>query len=417
MSVVQRVRFRPLIVVLAALSLFAVGAAALAGPQTVYVRVTGAPFKPGKSGVIVLTVRPVGVACRATVGRRGSTPQTLPLRTAHKGVARWQFHIPSSARAGTWVATARCARAGSGSAHFLVSAPVVKPPSDPVIAAAGDIACAPTDQGYNNGAGNGQFCAEAATAKLLAGISGLKAVLTLGDQQYECGEAANFAAVFGATWGKFKAIEHPVAGNHEYGDAAECPTTSNAADYYSYFGAAAGAPGQGYYSYDIGTWHLIALNSNCAFITGGCGAGSPQELWLANDLATHPAKCTLAYWHHPRFSAGPNVGDNSMTGAFWSDLVAAHADLVLVGHDHTYQRYTAMDAAGNPRPGGLVEIIAGTGGQEHAATPIPRPTLLASDNTTYGVLKLTLHPDSYDGQFLPIPGTGTFTDSFSASCG
>jgi hypothetical protein len=297
--------------------------------------------------------------------------------------------------------------------RFTVVPPTA--PSDPVIAAAGDIACSPSNQGFNNGAGNGTFCMQAATAKLLAGIAGLKAVLPLGDQQYECGEAANYAAVYANTWGTFKGVEHPVPGNHEYGNSGEC-TPSDASGYFSYFGGAAGVAGQGYYSYDIGTWHLIALNSNCNFVPGGCDVGSPQELWLKNDLAAHPATCVLAYWHHPRWSAGPNVGDDDMTGALWSDLVAAHAELVLVGHDHTYQRYTALDATGNPATGGLVQIVVGTGGQRHAATPIPRPTLLASDNTTYGVLELTLRPGSYVGQFLPAAGTGSFADAFTGSC-
>jgi hypothetical protein len=402
------------VLVFATVSILAVGATASAREQSVRVRVTVAPFKPGGSGLVTATVRPLNVTCRATVGRLGGTPQALPSRTARKGVARWQFRVPASAQSGTWVATARCARAGSASMRFTVTRPT-PPPTDPVIAAAGDISCAPNDPAYNNGAGTGTFCMQGATAKLLAGIAGLKAVLPLGDQQYGCGELANYAASYSKNWGKFKAIEHPVAGNHEYGDSSEC-TPSDAAGYYSYFGSAAGVAGKGYYSYDIGTWHLIALNSNCKFVPGGCDVGSPQELWLKDDLAAHPAKCVLAYWHHPRWSAGPDVGDDSMTGALWSDLVTAHAELVLVGHDHTYQRYTALDARGTPTPGGLVQVIVGTGGQEHAAAPIPRPSLLVSNNTTYGVLKLTLRPDGYAGQFLPAAGTGSFADSFTGSC-
>lgn len=413
MSLLRSIRLRHVIPFAATMCILVLGATASAKGQSVGVRVTGAPFKPGGSGLVTVTVRPVSATCRATVGRLGGKAQALPARTAHKGIARWQFRIPLSDQGGTWIVAARCARAGSSSARFTVARP--KAPSDPVIAAAGDIACAPTDEGYNNGAGNGTFCMQAATGKLLAGITGLKAVLPLGDQQYECGEAANYAAVYANTWGKLKSIEHPVPGNHEYGNSGEC-TPSDAAGYYSYFGGAAGAAGQGYYSYDIGTWHLIALNSNCSFVPGGCDVGSPQEVWLKNDLAAHPAKCVLAYWHHPRWSAGPDVGDDSMTGALWTDLVAAHAELVLVGHDHTYQRYTALDARGNPLAGGLVEIIVGTGGQKHAAAPIPRPTLLVSNNTTYGVLKLTLRPDGYAGQLLPVAGTGSFTDSFTGSC-
>ena len=209
----------------------------------------------------------------------------------------------------------------------------------------------------------------------------------------------------------------PVAGNHEYGDSSDC-TPSDASGYYSYFGAAAGVAGQGYYSYDIGTWHLIALNSNCKFVPGGCDVGSPQELWLKNDLAAHPAKCVLAYWHHPMVvaSAGPDVGDDSMTGALWTDLVTAHAELVLVGHDHTYQRYTALDASRDsdsrrPRPGHRRHRRSGARGHADPAPVAPR-------ERQHHVWRpqLTLRPDSYVGQFLPAAGTGSFTDSFSGSC-
>ncbi len=404
---------------------FALGAlaavtAATAGSESVRIRLAGAPFTAGKLATISVTVRPVGVSCRATVHPLGAVGRALPVQRARKGAAHWQIRIPAKAKTGAWLVSVRCGKAGAATLRFtvkpVVSPPPPPPPGDPTIAAAGDIACGPSDTGFNGGKGNGQLCMQAATATLLGGIAGLNAVLPLGDNQYECGETANYAVGFGPTWGRFKAIEHPVVGNHEYGDAIECTKKTDAADYFSYFGPAAGAPGQGWYSYNVGAWHLIALNSNCGFITGGCGAGSPEETWLKTDLASDTAKCTLAYWHHPRFSAGPDVGDDSRTGALWSDLLAAHADLVLVGHDHTYQRFAAMDVNGNATPDGLQQIIVGTGGQEHAAVPIPRPTLLASDNTTFGVLKLTLHPTSYDGQFLPAAGSGTFTDSFSGTC-
>ncbi len=405
-----------MVALVSALVALALAADAAAGRPSVHLRFVQARVRAGTHVHVSLTVRPVGVFCRATIGPVGSAGRKLPLRKASKGVARWSYRIPASAPSGAWRVAARCGKAGAASRKFSVLAKVVPPPTDPVIAAAGDIACAPGDFGYNGGKGNGQLCMQAATAQLLSGIAGLKAVLPLGDNQYECGEASYYGSVFAPTWGRFKSIEHPVVGNHEYGDASECATTSDASGYFSYFGAAAGSPGQGWYSYDVGAWHLIALNSNCPFIAGGCAAGSPEETWLANDLAANQGKCTLAYWHHPRFSAGPLVGDDSRTGALWDDLVAAHAELVLVGHDHTYQRYAPMDSTGAPSPGGLVQVIVGTGGQEHAAAPIPRPTLLAADATTFGVLELTLHPDGYTGRFVPAPGTGTFTDSFTGTC-
>lgn len=285
--------------------------------------------------------------------------------------------------------------------------------SGPVVAAVGDIACAPNDPNYNNGNGTGTKCMQAATANLVGSMTGLSSILLLGDQQYQCGELANFNSVFAPTWGRFKSLERPAAGNHEYGDTAAC-SPSNAAGYYAYFGSAAGDPTKGYYSFDIGSWHIVTLNSNCAAI-GGCGAGSAQELWLKNDLATHPTSCTLAYWHHPRFSAG-QTGDDPRTAALWNDLVAGHVDLALAGHDHTYQRFAPMDANGSASATGVREIVVGTGGEEHHTIPLARPTLQVGDNTTFGVLKLTLGTSGYSGQFVPAPGTGSFTDSFSGSC-
>jgi hypothetical protein len=283
----------------------------------------------------------------------------------------------------------------------------------PVIAAVGDIACAPTDPNFNGGNGTGTTCMQKATANLVGSMTGLSSILLLGDEQYQCGELANFNSVFAPTWGQFKSIEQPVAGNHEYGDTAAC-SPSNASGYYSYFGSAAGDPTKGYYSFDVGTWHIVALNSNCAAI-GGCGAGSAQELWLKNDLVAHPNACTLAYWHHPRWSAG-QTGDDPRTAALWNDLVAAHADLALAGHDHTYQRFVPVDANGAASSTGVREVIVGTGGEEHHSIPLSRPTLQVGDNTTFGVLKLTLGSSGYSGQFVPAPGTGSFTDSFSGSC-
>jgi hypothetical protein len=291
--------------------------------------------------------------------------------------------------------------------------PVMISSNNPIIGTAGDIACSPTDSRYNGGNGTGTACMQMATANLLGTMTDLTAILPLGDQVYQCGELANFNTVYDTTWGRFKSIEKPVAGNHEYGDSAAC-TPSNAAGYYGYFGAAAGDPTKGYYSYNIGSWHLIALNSNCAAI-GGCGAGSPQETWLKADLSGSSSACTIAYWHHPRFSAG-QTGDDTRTAALWTDLVNAHADLVLSGHDHTYQRFAPMDSVGNALATGVRELVVGTGGEEHHALPLARPTLQVSNNTTFGILRLTLAPNAYAGQFVPASGTGSFTDSFTGSC-
>src|SRR5205814_25262 len=191
-------------------------------------------------------------------------------------------------------------------------------------------------------------------------------------------------------------------GNHEYG-------TSGASGYFNYFGPAAGVSGKGYYSFDVGTWHIIAINSNCTNVTGGCAAGSAQEQWLRADLAAHPAACTLAFWHHPRWtSAGP--GWPSLA-AIWRALYDGGADLVLNGHAHEYERFAPRDAdRAEDRGSGIREIVAGTGGRSLGGIRERAPLSESLDYTTLGVLSLTLHPHGYAWRFLPAPGSG-FTDS------
>jgi hypothetical protein len=286
--------------------------------------------------------------------------------------------------------------------------------TDPIVVAAGDSACSPSDPDYNAGNGTGTRCMQKATASLIGSISGMTALLPLGDNQYQCGDLKDYQAAYGTTWGKFNAIAHPIAGNHEYGDDALGCTPGAAAGYFQYFGLAAGDPAKGYYSYDIGAWHLVALNSDCRAV-GGCGAGSAQETWLRSDLAAHPNACTLAYWHIPIFSNG-RLADNPATyGAFWQALQDAHAELVLVGHDHSYQRFQPMKASGALDPTGPSEVIVGTGGEELMTQPYASSRLVTGNASTFGVLKLQLHPTGYDGRFIPIAGQ-TYTDSFSGTC-
>jgi hypothetical protein len=268
---------------------------------------------------------------------------------------------------------------------------------DPVIVAAGDIACPP---GTAVSATN---CHQGATSNLLAGAT---AVLTLGDAQYPAASLADFQAVFHPTWGRFKAITHPTSGNHEY-------NTAGAAGYYDYFGAAAGPRGKGYYSYDLGAWHLIAINSNCTQV-GGCNAGSAQERWLRADLAASAARCTLAYWHHPLFSSGTH-GSDPRTAPLWQALYEHGADVVLTGHDHNYQRFAPQTASGVADPRGIREFVVGTGGRGHYAVNTPIANQEVAKTGTFGVLKLTLHALSYDWAFVPESGAA-FTDSGSASC-
>jgi acid phosphatase type 7 len=246
--------------------------------------------------------------------------------------------------------------------------------ADPVLVGAGDIAdCSSTG--------------DEATANLVDGIAGT--VFTLGDNAYPDGTAAQFTNCYGPSWGRFKARTHPATGNHEY-------NTRGAKGYFGYFGAAAGDPTKGYYSYDLGAWHIIVLNSNCANVS--CQVGSAQERWLRTDLAAHPTRCTLAYWHHPLFKDG---GENASVRPFWQALYAAGADLVLNGHVHNYQRFAPRDPAGHTdSANGIREIIAGTGGESARHQ---------------GVLKLTLHATSYDWQYIPVPGKGS-PDSGSSAC-
>ena len=263
---------------------------------------------------------------------------------------------------------------------------------------------------------------------MLLSISNLKGVLPLGDVQYECGDAASFAGSYGPSWGRLKAITYSATGNHEYSRA--CPRNDNspAVQYFN-------PPNpKGWYSYDIGSWHLVALNSECSYgsgasTVGGCGPGNPQETWLKQDLAAHANACTLAYWHEPRFSSGQH-GNAQQMATIWNDLVAAHADVVLSGHNHDYERFepigaTPQDTAASPNfqqpkldPNGIREFVVGTGGKNHYGfgTQPPLTGEVVRDASTYGVLKLTLHPTSYDWQFVTDPGSGSFTASGTGSC-
>ena len=277
---------------------------------------------------------------------------------------------------------------------------------DPVIAAAGDIACSPDIAAFNDGRGTRGACRQLATSNLIVD-GAYAAILPLGDIQYDDGELRNFRRAYGPSWGRLNQITYPVPGNHEYG-------TPRAAGYFAYFGPRAGSPAQGYYSFDVGAWHLIALNSNCGAV-GGCGAASPQVRWLRADLAAQPRACTLAYWHHPRFSSGLH-GDDETYDAFWRALYEAGADVVLVAHDHSYERFAPQDPAGRADPArGIRQFVVGTGGRSLYPFRNIRANSEIRNNSTYGVLALTLHPEGYDWRFIPEAGK-TFTDSGSGSC-
>jgi hypothetical protein len=261
-----------------------------------------------------------------------------------------------------------------------------------VLVGAGDIASCGSDQ-------------DEKTANLLDGIEGT--VFTLGDNAYDDGSTSQYRECYEPTWGRFKDRTRPAPGNHEY-------KTEDAAPYFKYFGEAVGDPKGGYYSYDLGAWHVVVLNSNCKAV-GGCGEDSPQVRWLQADLADHPALCTLAYWHHPRFTSG-KYDNNAGMRPLWEALYEADAEIVMSGHDHNYQRYAPQDPDGRADPaGGIRQFVVGTGGKSLYDIEHPGANLEVSNDRSYGVLKLTLGADNYDWEFIPTE-RGRFTDSGSGTC-
>jgi hypothetical protein len=287
--------------------------------------------------------------------------------------------------------------------------------TDPVIAAAGDIACDSTTEAAAVANSDNMQCQEQKTAALLQDPS-IGSVLALGDDQYYSGDAAQFSLMYGRSWGTVLAKTFPVPGNHEY-----YGPDGQANGYFSYFGARAGTPGKGWYSYDIGQWHLIALNTGDCSKIGGCSpafpghAASEQYNWLVADLAQHPNQCILAYWHHPVFSGGMEGGTKALSGLF-SALYNAQADVVLNGHNHDYERFAQLDPLGNAAPGrGVREFVVGTGGRSQEDFVTNPPTTEARFNDSFGVLRMTLHPTSYDWQFVDAAGSHS-TDSGTATC-
>ena len=286
--------------------------------------------------------------------------------------------------------------------------PPVTTAGEVTIVAAGDIACDPDDVHYRAGAGAARECHHAATADL-AVAQNPNAVLLLGDIQYESGTIGAFQASFDRTWGRLKRISYPAPGNHEY-------VAAGADGYFSYFGPVAGRVDQGYYSFDLGSWHLIALNSNCTKVPSGCGTNSAQSTWLRADLAAHPSACTLAFWHHPRFSAGTH-GNDPRTDRLWRTLYDGGADVILVAHNHDYERFAPLDPAGRAdHARGIRQFVVGTGGRNLARFRTTAPNSEARNAETFGVLRLKLRSSGYDWQFVPEPKPDSFTDSGSDVC-
>lgn len=291
----------------------------------------------------------------------------------------------------------------------------------PSIAAAGDISCPGGDSPTP------VSCQQGATSDLI--LDPLAAVLALGDNQYNHGTFTEYtigANSFDNTWGRVKPIIYPTPGNHEYLDPA-----GRAAGYFRYFQSGAarspGTPGHGWYSFDVASWHVLSIDANCGVTpgdlgAGGCATGSPQERWVRNDLAanskTAPGgpRCILAFWHEPLYTSGGSGSSNPAMRAIWQDLLNAHADVVLAGHQHDYERFAPQDANGHATASGIAELVVGTGGEDHEVSSLPRaPNSVVENDSSFGVLRMTLRPGRYDWRFVPI-GSSSFGDSGSAAC-
>jgi hypothetical protein len=310
----------------------------------------------------------VGVSYSAT----GGTITSSGLYTA--GTTTGTFRVIAKQSGGSLADT---------SAVFIVSAA-----SSVVFVGAGDIAdCSSSG--------------DEATAALLDNIAG--SVFTLGDNVYSSGTPTEITTCYDPTWGRHKSRTFPAPGNHDY-------NTSGASGYFGYFGSAAGPSGRGYYSFDLGSWHIISLNSEISM-----SAGSAQEQWLRADLAASTKQCTLAYWHKPRFSSGTSHGSLAAAQPLWQALYDYGAEIVMSGHDHDYERFAPQTPSGAPDAAkGIREFVVGTGGRNHDAVGTPIPNSEASNDNTFGVLKLTLGSGTYTWQF--VPAGGSFTDSGSGTC-
>ena len=295
----------------------------------------------------------------------------------------------------------------SAAALVLVAAAWISPQQasseeDPVLATVGDIACNPLSSSYKDGLGTATSCRHKYVADLIRSQAPDK-FLALGDIQYESGELVNFQTSYDAAFGDLMPITLPVVGNHEY-------RTAGASGYATYFNESAPF----WYSTDIGTWHVIVLDSNCGKI-GGCGPKTPQGLWLKEDLAANPAQCTIAAWHHPRYNSGEHGGAKNMTFPMrW--LYKNNAEVVLNGHEHSYQRFQPINPYTHTvdQTKGLTEFVVGSGGKSHYAGGSTNPLSAYRNTTDYGAAFFTLHDGSYSYEFRSE--SGEVLDSGSKEC-
>jgi uncharacterized protein YjdB len=352
---------------------------------------------PAPVATVTVTPNPASVAVGATLQLtatlKDANGNTLTGRTVAWTTSNASFAtVNSSSGLVTGVAAGSATITATSEGKSGTSAVTVTAPSgggSNVLVGAGDI----SDCGNDN---------DEATAKLLDGISGT--VYTTGDNAYSDGTSTEYQQCYDPTWGRHKARTKPSPGNHDY-------HTSGAAGYYGYFGSLAGPSGRGYYSYDLGDWHIISLNSEVSM-----SAGSAQETWLRTDLAASTKQCTLAYWHKPRFSSGTNHGSLSSAQPLWQALYDFHAEIVLNGHEHNYERFAPQTPTGTAdATNGIREFVVGTGGESHYTGNSPIANSQVFNGSTFGVLKLTLSAGTYSWQFIPVSGQ-SFTDSGSGTC-
>jgi len=274
--------------------------------------------------------------------------------------------------------------------------------NDPILVGAGDIAQCARQQDEETAALLDQVVSSAGAVETV--------VFTAGDNAYESGTIEEYEQCYGPSWGRHKDRTRPATGNHEYG-------SGSAAGYFQYYGAIAGKPDEGYYSYDLGAWHIVVLNTSDHCQIVACDRASAQEDWLRSDLASHTAFCTLAIWHDPLFTSGPRVGAARFLQPFWDALYEYGADVVVNGHEHSYERFAPQTPDGiRDTDYGIRQFVVGTGGDSlRKFAEIPANHSEAKDDATFGVIRFTLHPAGYDWEFLPTPG-GTFRDSGSGAC-
>ena len=289
-------------------------------------------------------------------------------------------------------------------AALIDSAPASSDDITTVVAAVGDVACDPSNRNWHDGDGTALGCAQKRVSEEVLNDVSVQTVLGLGDYQYDCGDPADYAVSYAPTWGRLDGLMNPVAGNHEYKTGNDvygqpCPATNaTAAGAFQFFGASHPET-QGHFSFDLGTWHIVGLNGNCAKV-GGCGVRSAQTKWLTADLNATTQPCVLAYWHQPRFTGlGKQGGRIKAYLPWWDALYAHHADVVLNGHIHNYQRYPALDPTGATDPlNGLTEYVVGTGGEAlagHSWAVTPQP---AAYDHAFGCLRMNCCTRRMDGR-------------------